>query len=719
MTNVLVIAPTPFFSDRGCHVRIYEVTRSLARSGFWPLVLTYPIGNDIDGVRVCRAAGLKQYQKVEAGPAWPRLFIDTAMIVKAAAKVRKTRPAFVYAFLHEGSAIAGVLRALYGVPFVFDYQGSLTMESLQHGFIKKGALEKAFRAVERRIDAFADVVVTSADSLGRDLKDRGLDAETVPDGVDIDRFSPALPDKGLKEKLGLPEDLPVLVYLGVMSEYQGVDVLLEAALILKNSDVSCHFLLMGYPEGDYRKKAETMGLGDCVTFTGRVDYGEAPDYLRTGAVGLAPKLSRTESNGKVLNYMACGLPVVAFDTDINRELLGDCAIWATPDSDRRKCAENFAGAVSEMLDAPDRARHLAQEGRRRAIEHYSLERQAEKLKAVCDTLCAGERNRRERLGKKWRVFVHQFEKAGALVDRYRRRYLGRGPSGSYGEARHWSVKRPPRTVAWQDHPVVQKHVNTRVSGRPDTNWLADFLENYCGKGGCHALNLGCGFGDLEAHAFAAGKVSSFDSLDLSPAAVEYCKARFRGLPATFTVSDLDRLGPLPASYDVVFAASVLHHVVELPRLLDAVYDSLVPGGWFVFDEYVGPSRFQWRPRQLEVVNGLLSAMPIRLRRDLRRPLRVKRRVYPNPLDERSRDSPYEAVRSEEILKLVSERFTIVRRRDYGGAILHPLLDGIAGNFRIGSASDMRLLYRLLLLERELEKAGEMSSDFTSVVARRD
>jgi hypothetical protein len=94
-------------------------------------------------------------------------------------------------------------------------------------------------------------------------------------------------------------------------------------------------------------------------------------------------------------------------------------------------------------------------------------------------------------------------------------------------------------------------------------------------------------------------------------------------------------------------------------------------------------------------------------------------VYPNPLDERGRDSPYEAVRSEEILKLVSERFTMIRRRDYGGAILHPLLDGIAGNFRIGSASDTRLLYRLLLLERELEKAGEISSDFTSVVARRD
>lgn len=266
--------------------------------------------------------------------------------------------------------------------------------------------------------------------------------------------------------------------------------------------------------------------------------------------------------------------------------------------------------------------------------------------------------------------------------------------------------------------MVRRHVNTRVTGRPDVNWLECFFQRFFGDGVDCALNLGCGFGDLEEHAFSFGMVRRFYSLDVSSAAVQHCRKRFAGRAAEFEVSDLNHAVLEPERFDAVFGASVLHHVSGLVHLLDEVKKCLLPGGWFVFDEYVGPSRFQWRPRQLEVINELLSALPRRYRRDLRSRCRYKRRVYPNPLDETSRDSPFEAVRSEEILPLVEARFDVISRRDYGGAILHPLLDGIAGNFRMDSGEDMRLLCRLLLLESELERAGVIGSDFTSVVARK-
>ena len=56
MTRVLMLAPTPFFSDRGCHVRIYEEAAELGRRGVEVKIVTYPLGLDPPGIDVARAA---------------------------------------------------------------------------------------------------------------------------------------------------------------------------------------------------------------------------------------------------------------------------------------------------------------------------------------------------------------------------------------------------------------------------------------------------------------------------------------------------------------------------------------------------------------------------------------------------------------------------------------------------------------------------------------
>ena len=78
MSRVLMIAPTPFFSDRGCHVRIYEEAAELGRRGVEVKVVTYPLGQDPPGIAVTRAARIVPYRRAEAGPSWRRLPLDAA-----------------------------------------------------------------------------------------------------------------------------------------------------------------------------------------------------------------------------------------------------------------------------------------------------------------------------------------------------------------------------------------------------------------------------------------------------------------------------------------------------------------------------------------------------------------------------------------------------------------------------------------------------------------
>ena len=321
-----------------------------------------------------------------------------------------------------------------------------------------------------------------------------------------------------------------------------------------------------------------------------------------------------------------------------------------------------------------------------------------------------------RMRKIARVALGRLERAASAADlalRRARRALS-GRSDLEREAEHWSGP-GGNLLTWQDHPLVRAYINRRVSGDPAVNWI-DALARDFGSFD-RGLNLGCGAGDLEAHALAIGLCRRFLSVDISRPALDRARARLPN-SVEFLRADINTITLEPESFDVAFAASSLHHFTGLPHALDTVRHALRPGGLFVFDEFVGPSLFQWRDRQLEIINDILAALPRRLRRDLRRPLFHKTRIYRRPLDDSSRDSPFEAARSEEILPMVAERFEIVRRRDYGGAILHMLLDGIAGNFRPGDPADDALLLRLIETEQNLEARGEVASDFCSVVARR-
>ncbi|HUT53222.1 MAG TPA: glycosyltransferase [bacterium] len=383
MTRILMLAPTPFFSDRGCHVRIYEEARYLESRGHDVVILTYPLGSDPDGLKVLRARAVSRYRRTEAGPAWGRLYLDALVLAKAWGVAREFRPDLIHAHLHEGALIGRILAARFKAPLLFDYQGSLTRESVDHGFIReRGIMARAFRAVEGWIDRGADRVVVSAGALAGPLAARGIEATAVPDGVDPARFAPGPGEPGLSRELGLPAQTPVALYLGVLSGYQGTDLILKAARLLRDQGERVHFLVMGYPEAQFKAEAERAGLADCVTFTGRVDYFEAARYLRLGTVALAPKLSRTEGNGKLLLYMACGLPVAAFDLPVNREIMGDAAEWVEAGPDRDECARGLARAVARLLHDRERAAELAAAGRRRVEAEFSMEAAGRRLLAV-------------------------------------------------------------------------------------------------------------------------------------------------------------------------------------------------------------------------------------------------------------------------------------------------------------------------------------------------
>ena len=391
-----MIAPTSFFADYGCHVRILEEVEALQSRGHTVRVCTYHHGTTPAGVRVHRSVGIPWLKRTEVGSSRHKAYLDVALTVTTLRRAITFRPDIIHGHLHEGALIGGVAARLLRKPLILDYQGSLTEEMIDHQFVRTGGLsERFFRAVERGIERLPDTIVPSGAAATSWLRARyGEQRHIQPlaDGVDTCRFDPdqrAAARRSTRERLGIPADATVIGYLGLLATYQGISSILEAAAMLRKSRPELWFVVAGYPAVErYAGMAARLGIADRVLFPGRIPYVDAPDLLSAFDVGLAPKQSTTENNGKLLNYLAMGLPCVATDTVTNRAILGDLG-HLFPAGD----AVGMADAICNALDETPEQRAKA---RQRAIGTFSWETRVLELEAIYADAQRRRRSRRRR-----------------------------------------------------------------------------------------------------------------------------------------------------------------------------------------------------------------------------------------------------------------------------------------------------------------------------------
>ncbi|MEI8166154.1 MAG: glycosyltransferase family 4 protein [Chloroflexales bacterium] len=392
--TVLMLASTSFFSDYGNHVRIWEEARAIQRLGHRLVLATYHNGDPMPGLDVRRSWDVPWIKRAVVGSSRHKLYLDVGLGWRALRVALSLRPDIIHAHTHEAAAIGLPLQQLLNAPLILDYQGSMTSEMLDHGFISKtNPLYVPVSKLERFLNTQADAVLPSTHNAAELLRRAGAVRPerlyAVPDGVDTERFRPydgspawATQRTELRAQLGIPPGRRLVVYIGLLAPYQGTNLLIESIRLLVARQPDVHFLIMGHPDPhSYRRFAESLGIGDHVTLPGRISYRDLHSYLALGDVAVAPKMSMTEGNGKIANYMAMGLPTVAFATPVAREILADTGLYA-----RFGSAEDLAATLELALADRDLAARLGAAARARAIADFSWEQAARTIETIYTTV---------------------------------------------------------------------------------------------------------------------------------------------------------------------------------------------------------------------------------------------------------------------------------------------------------------------------------------------
>lgn len=385
-----MIAPTPFFSDRGTHIRILEEALALERRGFVVAIATYHIGQNLPEplakkIEVRRIRRLLfWYKKLEAGPDWQKIILDLMLVRKVFFLARTTRPDILHGHLHEGVLIGWIVqKALFWrrMKLVADFHGSLTKEMVSHAYLRTGFLRRLFERVETVVDNLGDMAVTSSWKNTKEIAAiRKKNAPiTVPDGVGTDHDeSIEFPRPALRRKYGIAEDALVVTYTGALVANKGIRHFVNAIPAILAGDPRAHVVVAGFPWNEVAPYFEGQPWMDRVTPITPLPYFSLHEILAMSDVGIDPKEEGVgQASGKMLQYMGAGLPVVCFDTENNRKYLAEGGEYA-----HELSGQGLVDATLRLLRDPELRKRKGAANRARAKEKFSWDRTGEILADV-------------------------------------------------------------------------------------------------------------------------------------------------------------------------------------------------------------------------------------------------------------------------------------------------------------------------------------------------
>jgi glycosyltransferase involved in cell wall biosynthesis len=365
--RILVIAPQPFYQERGTPIATRLLVEALKAAGHEVDVLTYHVGEDpqLDGVRVFRAPAVPFVRDVPIGFSVRKVLCDVALLWRLVTLTRRQRYDVLHA-VEEAVFLSLLVRGL-GSRVVYDMDSSLPEQLLgKYGALR--AIDGMLHRVERFAIARSDLVMAVCEDLA--ARARGYATETPVDVVEDVSLLGDESTGGEVESLrrDLPDGALLALYVGNLEDYQGVDVMLEALAELPSAPV--RFVAIGGNASSvaaYRERAAKLGLGDAAVFAGARPLRELGAYLEQADILLSPRLKGHNTPMKLYSYLAAGKPVLATRIRSHTQVLSDdTAMLVEPN------AAALAAGLDALLRSPALREQLGLAARRLAASRYSL-----------------------------------------------------------------------------------------------------------------------------------------------------------------------------------------------------------------------------------------------------------------------------------------------------------------------------------------------------------
>lgn len=294
---------------------------------------------------------------------------------------KEQRPAIIHAASNHWNGLTAVKTARrLGLPSIYEVRG--LWEVTRGSRNPEWAQSNMFKYIARmEADAArgATRVFAITEALRDEMISRGVDGDKIniiPNGVDTSRFTPIPRDEELASQLGVAGKT-VIGYVGSVLDYEGIELMLEAAEVLNRTREDFHVLIVG--DGAelerFQKHVEEHELEHVVTFTGRVPHEDVERYYSLIDITPFPRLPlpvcEMVSPLKPFEAMAMGKAVVASDVAALKEIV-------TPGLNgylhEKGNGESLIEQLTRLLDDPAHTRQIGAQAREWVVENRDWSR---------------------------------------------------------------------------------------------------------------------------------------------------------------------------------------------------------------------------------------------------------------------------------------------------------------------------------------------------------
>jgi glycosyltransferase involved in cell wall biosynthesis len=369
--RILVVAPQPFYQDRGTPIAMRQVLLALSELGRRVDLVTYPIGSDvaIPGLRIFRCGNPLKFQSVPIGLSLRKVLLDLSLCSAIRARFARDRYTCIHA-VEEAAFPAALLARRHGIPLLYDMQSSLPEQLTRLMPLRHASARYVLEAAERWLVRRSSLVVTSAGlaprvrAMAPEIPVREWHFPSAPAGADASEV------EHLRRRLGLEGRGPVVLYSGTFEAYQGLAHLIAAIPLVRARAPQATFVCVG-ADGDDGVLAPAAPLiaSGALRIVGRQPRDAMPAFLALANVLVSPRAYGGNLPLKVFDYLAAGRPIVATDIPTHRTVLSEeRAMLVEPST------EALADGIVALLADPPRAARLATAARHYAKTHLGWDR---------------------------------------------------------------------------------------------------------------------------------------------------------------------------------------------------------------------------------------------------------------------------------------------------------------------------------------------------------